>query len=83
MRFDTSDAFQTFVDELAKLNVRLPLRVSEEDVGVILDAAGVGILTVDVNGDHCSDLEAVSIAAWIAMAVNTCGGYRAEIRHDG
>lgn len=77
LRFDTSPSFQAFADELAKLGVRLPLRVSEEDVGVVLDAGGADVLTVDVNGER-SDLVAASIAVWIVTAVNTCGGYAAS-----
>lgn len=76
-RFDASPSSQAFADELAKFGVRLPLRVSDEDVGVVLDAHGCDVLTVDVNGER-SDLEAASIAVWIVTTVNTCGGYAAS-----
>jgi len=77
-RFDQSAGSDTFIAELAALEVTLPLRLSEEDVGVVLDATGRDFCTVDVNGDR-PDEQVSAIASWIVCAVNTCGGYRAEL----
>ena len=76
-RFETSAATDAFVAELATLDVALPLRLSEEDLGVVLDATGRDVITIDANGDRPDD-QVAAIAIWIACAVNTCGGYRAE-----
>ena len=65
-----------FVALLQEQNVRLPLRMADEDVGVVLDADGRDVFTVDVNRER-GDLEANLIAEWIVLAVNTCGGFKA------
>jgi hypothetical protein len=38
-----------------------PWRLSEEDVGVVLDANGIEVLTVDTNNDH-ADVDVVALA---------------------
>jgi hypothetical protein len=81
-RFESSAATDAFVAELAALDVTLPLRLSEEDLGVVLDADGCDVITIDVNGDR-PDNQVAAIAKWIACAVNTCGGFRAEIADHG
>lgn len=79
LRFEQSATTDAFVAELAALDVVLPLRLSREDLGVVLDATGEDVFTVDSNGDRPDD-QVEAIAQWIVCAVNTCGGYRAEPR---
>lgn len=56
--------------------VRLPLRLSEEDLGVALDADGRDVLTVDVNGERPNDqVEAICLA--IVDVINAAS----EARH--
>ncbi|TGP22344.1 MULTISPECIES: hypothetical protein [unclassified Mesorhizobium] len=69
-----------FVEELAGCGVRLPLDVGAE-LGVIYDADGRDVITIDVNNDR-PDEQVELIARWIVLAVNTCGGFRGE-RRDG
>lgn len=52
--------------------IALPVRLSEEDIGVILDAEGRDVCVVDSNSTR-PDEEVLSIAAWIAAALNTHG----------
>lgn len=54
-------------------NVALPLRLSDEDIGVILDDDGVDVVTVDVNGDR-PNAQANAIAMMIISAVNHLAG---------
>jgi hypothetical protein len=65
-----------FAAELAKHDITLPLKLSDEDTGVIIDSAGRDIVTVDVNGER-DDIQVTLIAAWIAEAVNAYGGFAA------
>jgi len=81
-RFESSAATDTFVAELAALDVALPLRLSKEELGVVLDSDGRDVITIDVNGDRPDD-QVEAIAQWIACAVNTCGGFRAEAADHG
>lgn len=79
IRFENPETTEAFARLLTDSNVRLPLRLSDEDVGVVLDANGADVFTVDVNGERPND-EATAIAAWIMVAVNTCAGLKAEIQ---
>lgn len=87
-----ADIFAAF----ASLGVRLPLRLSDEDAGVVVDADGRDVLTVDVNGE-IPDKDANGIAALAARIVNEAagctaapapplaaagGGYRPQADHD-
>lgn len=54
--------------------VRLPLRMSDEDTGVILDDDGVDILTIDSNNTR-PDAQADAIAMLIVSAVNHLAGF--------
>lgn len=58
-------------------NVALPLRLSDEDVGVVLDAHGCDVFTVDVNNERPDD-EALAIALFIVECVNEAGGFSEE-----
>jgi hypothetical protein len=63
---------------LADLNVKLPLKHSQTDIGVILDADHRDVFTVDSEGGR-DDREVEKIAGWIAGAVNTFCGFKAEV----
>lgn len=58
-------------------NVELPLRLSEDDVGVVLDRHGCDVFTVDVNNERPDD-EALAIALFIVECVNEAGGFSEE-----
>ncbi|WP_309086427.1 hypothetical protein [Chelativorans sp.] len=60
---------EEFAAALARLGVRLPLNLSLEDTGVLVDADGRDVLTVDVNGERL-DGEVHAIACLILRAVN-------------
>lgn len=76
LRIENPKTTEGFVEMLAVLNVKLPVSVSGEDVGVVLDADGNDVLTVDVNAAR-SDEQANGIAVMIMLAINTCGGFKA------
>ena len=61
----------------ADQGVKLPLRLSDEDVGVILDDEGADVLTVDSNGMR-DDRKVQMIAALVATAVNDLAGFDFE-----
>lgn len=54
---------------LSEHNVRLPVRLDAEHVGVVEDADGRDVVTVDVNGER-PDGEAVAIATAVVLALN-------------
>ncbi|WP_457661895.1 hypothetical protein [Sinorhizobium medicae] len=58
-------------------NVELPLRLSETDVGVVLDRHGCDVFTVDVNNERPDD-EALAIALFIVEFVNAKAGFTTE-----
>lgn len=58
-------------------NVELPLRLSDEDVGVVLDRHGCDVFTVDVNNER-PDEEALTIALLIVECVNAEAGFTTE-----
>jgi hypothetical protein len=66
---------EQFVADLASFGVTLPLTISEDDDASLIDAEGRDVVGV-LDGDF-TDAEARRIAAWIMLAVNTCGGFRA------
>lgn len=58
-------------------NVELPLRLSDDDVGVVLDRHGCDVFTVDVNNER-PDEEALAIALFIVEFVNEAAGFTEE-----
>ncbi|MDX0885554.1 hypothetical protein GOD57_11565 [Sinorhizobium medicae] len=58
-------------------NVELPLRLSETDIGVVLDRHGCDVFTVDVNNER-PDEEALAIALLIVECVNAEAGFATE-----
>ncbi|OWZ95259.1 hypothetical protein B9J07_05825 [Sinorhizobium sp. LM21] len=61
-------------------NVKLPLRLCDEEVGVVLDDDGVDVFTVDSNGARENE-EVSTIALLIAECVNADAGFSEEQRH--
>lgn len=58
-------------------NVELPLRLSEMDIGVVLDRHGCDVFTVDVNNER-PDEEAIAIALFIVESINAEAGFTTE-----
>jgi hypothetical protein len=75
----TTDQFRKL---LAATNVKLPVQLSETDVGVILDTEGRDVLTVDSENQR-DDAETEEIASLIVVAINTCGGFKTEVKRHG
>jgi hypothetical protein len=71
-----------FHSKLQSLAVELPLSVSEDDIGVVLDANGREVFTVDVNNDR-PDEEVDRITDWLVVAINTAAMTGAAERADG
>ncbi|WP_052201909.1 hypothetical protein [Ensifer sp. ZNC0028] len=63
----------TLNDAFLLQGVKLPLHVSKEECGVILDADGRDVLTVDSNGFQPDD-QVNAIAALIAACINQSPG---------
>ncbi|WP_440410693.1 hypothetical protein [Neorhizobium petrolearium] len=63
---------------LADVGVKLPLKVSPDDVGVILDADGFDVITIDVNATR-SDDQANAIATLIAELINASHWMRPDL----
>jgi hypothetical protein len=62
-------SFDDISKALLERRVKLPLRVSHKDTGVILDDDGVDLITIDVNNGR-PDAEVDAIAALIAGLIN-------------
>ncbi|UFX01115.1 hypothetical protein SmedWSM1115_15105 [Sinorhizobium medicae WSM1115] len=58
-------------------NVELPLRLSETDIGVLVDRHGCDVFTVDVNNER-PDEEALTIALLMIECVNEAAGFSGE-----
>lgn len=67
------------VTALAACSVKLPLRLSDEDIGVILDDDGADVATVDSNGFRDDD-QVRDIACLFVTAINHFAGLE-EISH--
>jgi len=68
-----------FVSALGDHGVKLPLLPMEDDVGTLMDANRSPVLVVDVNRER-SDEDVAWIVGMIQVAVNTCGGFKAQRR---
>lgn len=62
--------------------VKLPLRPSEDDCGVVLDADGRDVLTVDSNGFQPDD-QVKALVVLICACVNEHGSYSPENHLNG
>jgi len=82
LRLENPATTEAYRQAMADLSVTLPLDLHEYDLGVIVDAEGRDIITVDVNNER-PDREVDLICHRIILAVNTCGGFRAEIVRHG
>lgn len=63
---------------LSGLGIKLPLAPHDFDIGVIVDAEGHDILTVDVNNAR-PDEEVKAICQYVILACNICGSLRADV----
>lgn len=75
-----SGAADTVAAAFQQVRVKLPLRLSEEDTGVILDDDGVDVMTIDSNGFR-DDTQALEIASMVVTAINIFAGFE-EINDD-
>ena len=82
LRFEKPETTEAFVQLLADQDVRLPVSLSPGELGVIVDANGRDVCTVDVNSERPDD-QVLAIASWIEVAINTCGGFKAEVIPHG
>ncbi len=62
-----------------RLGISLPLRVSESEVGEVLDDKGVRVLTVDPDGALPDDDAADDIAAFLVLTVNAAVALRGAV----
>ncbi|MGY2732356.1 hypothetical protein [Sphingomonas sp. UYP23] len=62
-----------YANELRKLDVRLPLRLCDEEIGSVIDDEGLEIFVVDGHYER-SDDDVSAIAALIVEAINARGG---------
>lgn len=76
LRFERPETTEQFAALMAAAGARLPFTSDPSELGVIRDADGNDVLTVDVNNER-SDEEVAQIVAWVLVAVNTCGGFKA------
>ena len=72
-----SSASEKFCAHLEMLGSPAPWRLCGEEVGVILDANGAAVLTVDANNER-KDEAVRLICLLIVLAVNTCAGFKAK-----
>lgn len=71
---ETADEAASRFRILAKnVGVTLPLTASIEEIGVILDASGLDIITVDVDREM-GDAEVLAFSKLVALAVNVAAG---------
>lgn len=78
LRFEKPTTTEGYVALLADLGIMLPLDLCDEHSGSVIDAAGDEILVADPNSELGDD-HARDIALAIILAVNTCGGFKAEV----
>ncbi len=69
----TVNSSPSIYQALLALGVNLPLRPSETDSGVVLDADDRDVFTVDSNGFQPDD-QVKALATLIATCVNQSGG---------
>ena len=69
---DTTEQFKAMMDKLSA-----PLPWSEDAEGSVSDANGKWVLQIDPN-DERDYSEVETIASYAVLAINTCGGFKAE-----
>ncbi|MEY9196605.1 hypothetical protein ABIA16_001721 [Sinorhizobium fredii] len=72
-----SQAVSSSTIRTAFLDQHVDLRLSDDDIGVVLDAHGCDVFTVDVNNGR-PDEEALTVAALIVEFVNDLAGFSGE-----
>lgn len=77
LRTDNPETTVQFVKAMADIDVKLPLNISPDEVGVVVDADGHAVFVLDVDND-LPDETVTLRAMWIVLAVNTCGGFKAH-----
>lgn len=65
---------RVFAEQLSALGIALPVTTTTEAIGVIFDAGGRDVATIDSNGS-LDDATAGMIAGYIALAINLAGGF--------
>ena len=76
LTFGKSETTDSYAKLLNDLDVKLPIRLHDEDAGVVIDADGKDVFLVPVQ-DSGSQENSTLVASWIVTAVNTCAGFRA------
>jgi Lar family restriction alleviation protein len=79
LRVTDPSTIAQFVGALADHGVKLPLLPTDEDIGTLVDADRKPVLVVDVDRER-SDEDVAWIVGMIQVAVNTCGGFKAQRR---
>lgn len=82
LRVSNPQTTEAFCATLEQRGVKLPLDITAEDIGTLVDADGRAVLVVDVNNER-SDEDVAWIVGMIQVAVNTCGGFRATCTTEG
>lgn len=67
---------EAFIQAMSELGVSFPLTCSQRDMGVLLDADGDELLTIDSSGSMPDNTVAL-LCANIVMVLNNAAGYRA------
>jgi len=80
LRVTNPATISDFVSTLSNHGVKLPLLEDDGDIGTLVDADGKPVLVVDVNRER-SDENVAWIRGMIQVAVNTCGGFKAQRRN--
>ena len=65
---------EALVATLAPLGVRLPLEPSAHEHGVLVDALGDAIVTIDVNNER-PDGNVAAVTGLLCMIINTAAGF--------
>lgn len=73
-----SKACDEFVATMAKCGLVLPVCVTDEDIGVVLDAEDGEVCTVDASGSLRDD-QVAAIASAIVLAINSFAGFEAAL----
>lgn len=75
LRVENIKLTEHFLSECEKHGAKLPLRLCDEEPGVVLDATGKDVFAIPAS--QFSDFDASNLALLFVLAVNTCGGFKA------
>ncbi|XHE13654.1 hypothetical protein PCC82_02635 [Agrobacterium deltaense] len=76
IRVENPTTPETFLQAMGELGIAFPLACSQQDIGVLLDADGEELLTVDSAGCMPDEIVALLVAN-IAMVLNNAAGHNA------